>query len=134
MKHWSPYSLYYKYKRKHSGAKIQNNQKLKTEQCITNTDEFRNCTEIDQSDFWRAKRSGKRLDKKDPVPGCLSDCNDIQRRIIIYCKIYNLIWKDVRHNDTSRKRLPLCIGGEVNLLYPDLDNSECSQDDLEFQQ
>eukprot|EP01083_Nonionella_stella_P057999 152025_1 len=75
------------------------------EYCFTMTDVFSSLLDPKESDFRDAKSSCGRLDKVKPVPSSLVDCNNVQKRIVLYYKIFRHVWTDV----FTRNNIPLCI-------------------------
>ena len=67
------------------------------------------------SDFANAKHSKNRLDQVEPVPLSLDDCNDVQKRIVIYYKLFLYIW-DV-YRTSNRMPIPVCILSSVRKKF-----------------
>jgi len=80
---------------------------------------------LEENDYSVAKSSKGRLDKVLPVPSCLDECNNIQKRIILYYKIFCFVWTDVY----TRVEISICIAVTVRGLFPD--DIENVQDDID---
>ena len=77
------------------------------------------------SDFANAKHSKNRLDQVEPVPLSLDDCNDVQKRIVIYYKLFLYIW-DV-YRTSNRMPIPVYILSSVREKFKggtDVDNKD----------
>eukprot|EP01083_Nonionella_stella_P077260 210867_1 len=84
------------------------------EKCYIETRAFKELLVLDDSDFITAKESCGRLDKVKPIPNNFAECNNVQKRIVLYYKIFCNIWTDV----FTRKTIPLCIAASGRVKYP----------------
>ena len=82
--------------------------------CFVDNSDFISLCELDNDDFISAKNSKDRLDKVEPVPKCLDDCNNVQRRIVLYYKVFKYVGPDI----CTRRNIPRCIKHKVRSLFP----------------
>eukprot|EP01083_Nonionella_stella_P163526 538490_1 len=50
--------------------------------CFCNRPSFRGMLDLTQENFDDAKGSNGRLDKIQPIPTCLGECNNVQKRMV----------------------------------------------------
>ena len=82
--------------------------------CFIDNSDFRSLCDLNNDDFDLAKSSKGRLDKVEPIPMCLDNCNNVQRRIILYYKVFKYVWPDI----CTRRNIPRCIVHKLQALFP----------------
>ena len=89
--------------------------------CFIDYSVFSELCMLSECDFNDAKNSKRRLDKVKPIPKSLSECNNVQKRIVLYYKIFKYVWPEI----CIRQAIPRCIVGRVRILFPgDIEGSQ----------